>query len=200
MRIISDAGVFAATGSPVYTTHMASSQLSVGTYSIPRGGADDQSPHAEDEIYVVTSGQAGFEGPWGRVSVGPGAVLFVPAGEAHRFVDVTEDLALLVIFAPPYSGEDLSSGCLGWRVAGGGPGGAEQPSAASRRPHPSHSHQSPRRRDPPAATMRRFAASRRVWRRIRMVVLREAGILRVIQPLRHPGSGTRTRYDPAPQR
>ena len=136
MRIISDAGVFAATGSPVYTTHMASSQLSVGTYSIPRGGVDDQSPHAEDEIYVVTSGQAGFEGPWGRVSVGPGAVLFVPAGEAHRFVDVTEDLALLVIFAPPYSGEDLSSGCLGWRASGGARRAADLAGPSSRRRRP----------------------------------------------------------------
>jgi mannose-6-phosphate isomerase-like protein (cupin superfamily) len=106
MQLISAAGVFAASGEPVYVTHMASSQLSVGTYSIPRGGVDDQSPHAEDEIYVVTSGQAGFEGPWGRVVVGPGSVLYVPAGEEHRFVDVTEDLTLLVIFAPPYSGED----------------------------------------------------------------------------------------------
>jgi hypothetical protein len=26
----------------------------------------------------------------------------VPAGEAHQFTDVTSDLALLVIFAPPY--------------------------------------------------------------------------------------------------
>jgi mannose-6-phosphate isomerase-like protein (cupin superfamily) len=106
MQVISGAGVFAASGSPVYVTHMASSQLSVGTYSIPRGGVDDQSPHAEDEIYVVMSGRAGFEGPWGRAPAGPGAVLFVPAGEEHRFVEVTEDLTLLVIFAPPYSGED----------------------------------------------------------------------------------------------
>jgi mannose-6-phosphate isomerase-like protein (cupin superfamily) len=106
MQLISAAGVFAASGEPVYVTHMARSQLSVGTYSIPRGGVDDQSPHAEDEIYVVTAGQAGFAGPWGRVVVGPGSVLYVPAGEEHRFVDVTEDLTLLVIFAPPYSGED----------------------------------------------------------------------------------------------
>jgi hypothetical protein len=36
--------------------------------------------------------------------VGPGSVVFVAAGEEHRFVDVTEDLTLLVLFAPPYSG------------------------------------------------------------------------------------------------
>jgi mannose-6-phosphate isomerase-like protein (cupin superfamily) len=106
MQIIADAGVFSASGSAAYVTHMASTSLSVGTYSIPRGGVDDQSPHAEDEIYVVTAGHAGFEGGWGRAEVGAGSVIYVPAGEEHRFVDVTEDLALLVIFAPPYSGED----------------------------------------------------------------------------------------------
>jgi mannose-6-phosphate isomerase-like protein (cupin superfamily) len=106
MQIISDAGVFAGSSSPVYVTQMASAQLSVGTYSIPAGGVDDQSPHAEDEIYVVTSGRSGFEGPWGRADVGAGSVIYVPASEEHRFVDVTEDLTLLVIFAPPYSGED----------------------------------------------------------------------------------------------
>jgi mannose-6-phosphate isomerase-like protein (cupin superfamily) len=30
--------------------------------------------------------------------------LFVPAGEEHRFHDVTEDMALLVFFAPAYTG------------------------------------------------------------------------------------------------
>jgi quercetin dioxygenase-like cupin family protein len=29
-------------------------------------------------------------------------VIFVPAGEEHRFVDVSEDLALLVVFGPAY--------------------------------------------------------------------------------------------------
>jgi hypothetical protein len=29
-------------------------------------------------------------------------VVFVPAGEAHKFTDITEDLALVVIFAPRY--------------------------------------------------------------------------------------------------
>jgi len=29
-------------------------------------------------------------------------VIFVPAGEEHRFIDVAEDLALLVVFGPAY--------------------------------------------------------------------------------------------------
>ncbi|MGC5288560.1 cupin domain-containing protein [Micromonospora sp. DT231] len=76
--------------------------LSVGTYCIPVGGRDDQSPHTEDEIYVVTTGRARIVTPDGAAEVGPGSVIFVPAGEEHRFDEVTEDLALLVVFGPAY--------------------------------------------------------------------------------------------------
>ena len=78
--------------------------LSVGTYCIPAGGVDDQGPHAEDEIYVVTAGRARISTPDGAAGVGPGSVIFVPAGEEHRFVNITEDLALLVVFGPAYTG------------------------------------------------------------------------------------------------
>jgi mannose-6-phosphate isomerase-like protein (cupin superfamily) len=76
--------------------------MSVGTYRVPSGGLDDQSPHTEDEIYVVTAGRARIVTPERTAEVGPGSVVFVPAGEQHRFDEVTEDLALLVIFAPAY--------------------------------------------------------------------------------------------------
>ena len=52
----------------------------------------------------MTSGRAFIVTPDGKEPVGPGDVLFVAAGEPHHFADVTEDLALLVFFAPPYSG------------------------------------------------------------------------------------------------
>ncbi len=29
-------------------------------------------------------------------------MIFVPSGEEHRFTDITEDLALLVVFGPAY--------------------------------------------------------------------------------------------------
>jgi mannose-6-phosphate isomerase-like protein (cupin superfamily) len=106
MRIISGAGVYQrpADGTPNdFTEQLRVAALSVGTYSIPAGGTDDQSPHRQDEIYVVTAGRAVLEADTGRVPVGPGDVVYVPAGEGHRFVDVTGDLALLVLFAPPYT-------------------------------------------------------------------------------------------------
>jgi len=85
-----------------FTQHLVVPDLSIGTYSIPAGGVDDQTPHTEDEIYVVTAGRARLVTPDASVDVVAGDVLFVPAGEEHRFVDITEDLALLVVFAPAY--------------------------------------------------------------------------------------------------
>jgi quercetin dioxygenase-like cupin family protein len=38
--------------------------------------------------------------PSRAAQVGPGDVAFVPAGEAHRFVDILEDLSVLVVFGP----------------------------------------------------------------------------------------------------
>jgi mannose-6-phosphate isomerase-like protein (cupin superfamily) len=104
MLIIEGAGVWAP---PAGTTndwveHLRVPDLSVGTYSIPAGGLDDQSPHTEDEIYVVSAGRARIVTPDGTAEVGPGSVIFVPAGEEHRFDEVTEDLALLVVFGPAY--------------------------------------------------------------------------------------------------
>jgi mannose-6-phosphate isomerase-like protein (cupin superfamily) len=41
-----------------------------------------------------------FEAEGRRVAVEPGMVIFVPMAEEHRFADVTQDLALLVVFGP----------------------------------------------------------------------------------------------------
>jgi mannose-6-phosphate isomerase-like protein (cupin superfamily) len=105
MQIIEGAGVWTPppSGTPNdWVQHLSVPDLSVGTYCIPAGGLDDQSPHTEDEIYVVTAGRARVATPDGAAEVGPGSVIFVPAGEEHRFVDVSEDLTLLVVFAPAY--------------------------------------------------------------------------------------------------
>lgn len=84
-----------------WAEHLRVDALSLGTYSIPAGSVDGQEPHTEDEIYVVVTGRGAFEAGGSRVDVGPGTTLYVPADEVHRFVDVTEDLAVVVVFAPP---------------------------------------------------------------------------------------------------
>lgn len=105
MQIIEGAGQWAAPAAGAandWAEHFMVPALSVGTYCIPAGGVDDQTPHTEDEIYVVTAGRARITTPQGAAQVGPGSVIFVPAGEEHRFTDITEDLALLVVFGPAY--------------------------------------------------------------------------------------------------
>jgi mannose-6-phosphate isomerase-like protein (cupin superfamily) len=105
MEIIAGAGAWAEPPEGAandYVEQLRTPDLSVGTYRIPASGLDDQSPHTEDEIYVVTAGRGRIVTPSGEADVGPGDVIFVPAGEAHRFVDVTADLALLVVFGPAY--------------------------------------------------------------------------------------------------
>ncbi len=85
---------------PRYVEHLRVPDLSVGTYVVPAGAADPQLPHAEDELYVVQRGSGRLAGPDGTVDLAPGAAVFVPAGEPHRFVEVTEDLVVLVVFVP----------------------------------------------------------------------------------------------------
>ncbi len=100
MEILSDAGRFAAERDASYAEHLRVPDLSLGTYSIPAGADDPQSPHTEDEIYVVVSGRGRLWTPTHIADVGPGTVAFEPAGEEHRFVDVVEPLTVLVVFGP----------------------------------------------------------------------------------------------------
>ena len=74
--------------------------MSAGLYALPAGGTDLQRPHRQDEIYYVISGRAHFQADKEDREISAGSVLFVAAGVVHRFYDVTEELALLVFFAP----------------------------------------------------------------------------------------------------
>lgn len=85
-----------------------SADLSTGLYVLQAGEVDEQVPHTEDEIYVAVTGRARFETASGSVDVEPGTVLFVPANEQHRFVDVTETLQLVVVFGPAEGARDNS--------------------------------------------------------------------------------------------
>ena len=78
--------------------------MSVGLYVLGVGAEDRQQPHNEDEIYYVLQGKAQFRiienGASRDQHVESGTILYVPARLEHRFHDVTEELALLVLFAP----------------------------------------------------------------------------------------------------
>jgi mannose-6-phosphate isomerase-like protein (cupin superfamily) len=102
MRVLDGAGQYTDPGGEdvSWVEHLRVADLSVGTYSIPARGTDGQEPHTEDEIYVVQRGRATLETTDGNAEVGPGSVVYVPAHEEHRFVNVAEDFAVLVLFAP----------------------------------------------------------------------------------------------------
>jgi mannose-6-phosphate isomerase-like protein (cupin superfamily) len=77
--------------------------MSAGLYVLPPGATDTQRPHHEDEIYYVIRGRARFEAGSEDRPVSAGMVLFVAAEVAHRFYDIVEELAVLVVFAPAES-------------------------------------------------------------------------------------------------
>ncbi|EWG98212.1 DUF427 domain-containing protein [Halomonas sp. BC04] len=68
-------------------------------------GADYQTPHTRDEVYVVISGSGQFINGDTRQPFEAGEVLFVPAGVVHRFEDFTDDFATWVFFYGPEGGE-----------------------------------------------------------------------------------------------
>ena len=74
--------------------------MSAGLYVLPAGGTDRQKPHREDEIYYVVRGRARFVAGSEDREISAGSVIFVAAQVGHRFYDITEELALLVFFAP----------------------------------------------------------------------------------------------------
>jgi quercetin dioxygenase-like cupin family protein len=75
--------------------------LSMGLYRLKAGQADEQQPHTEDEVYLVISGRASFRAGGQEQAVVPGSLIFVERTVEHRFVDITENLTVLVFFAPP---------------------------------------------------------------------------------------------------
>ncbi len=74
--------------------------LSVGVYALSAGATDPQNPHAEDEVYYVLSGRAQIRVADEDRPVQAGSVVFVAARVPHKFHSITEDLQVLVFFAP----------------------------------------------------------------------------------------------------
>lgn len=78
--------------------------MSAGVYVLAKGASDPQKPHREDELYYVVRGQARMQIGSGAAAehteVKPGSVIFVEAEHEHRFYDITEELEILVFFAP----------------------------------------------------------------------------------------------------
>jgi mannose-6-phosphate isomerase-like protein (cupin superfamily) len=91
---------------------LRSSLLSVGLYILPAGGVDDQTPHDEDEVYYAVRGRATIHVAGSEHPVKPGSLLFVPAGAVHRFHDISEELVLVVFWAPPEGSVAAQAGVI----------------------------------------------------------------------------------------
>ena len=79
--------------------------LEVELYA-PRG-SDPQTPHTRDEIYVVVKGSGTFVIGDKQTPFGESDLLFVPAGQPHRFENFSGDLEAWVIFYGPEGGERI---------------------------------------------------------------------------------------------
>ena len=66
---------------------------------------DPQTPHSQDEVYVVAQGSGEFVCGGTRQTLGPNEVLFVAAGVEHRFENFSDDFAVWVFFYGPEGGE-----------------------------------------------------------------------------------------------
>jgi mannose-6-phosphate isomerase-like protein (cupin superfamily) len=83
-----------------YLEFLREASLSMGLYVLPAGGVDGQKPHSEDEVYYIASGRGQIQVAGENRQVEPGSVVFVAARVEHRFHSISEDLHILVFFAP----------------------------------------------------------------------------------------------------
>ncbi|MFF8879445.1 cupin domain-containing protein [Streptomyces flaveolus] len=86
-----------------YLQFLRERNMSVGLYALDTGTADPQKPHEQDEVYFVVSGRASITVGLETTQVARGSVVYVPAGVAHKFHHISEDLRVLVVFSPPES-------------------------------------------------------------------------------------------------
>jgi mannose-6-phosphate isomerase-like protein (cupin superfamily) len=91
------------TSGQLFTKMMEHGSMSVEIYRPIK--TDLQTPHKQDELYVVISGSGESFNDGNRTPFKHNDVLFAAAGASHRFENFTEDLATWVIFYGPEGGE-----------------------------------------------------------------------------------------------
>ena len=84
----------------LYHEFFRAESLSLGLYVLPAGQPDPQRPHAEDEVYYVVSGSGVVQVDGEDRAVQAGSMVYVAHSVEHRFHSITEDLTLIVFFAP----------------------------------------------------------------------------------------------------
>ena len=66
--------------------------------------SDTQSPHSQDELYIIVRGHGDFYRDGKILDCKAGDLLFVPAGMSHHFENFSDDFATWVIFYGPDGG------------------------------------------------------------------------------------------------
>ena len=84
-----------------YLEFVRAPSLSCGIYTLESGAKDLQGPHDEDEVYFVIKGRARIRVGDEEEEVGAGSLIYVAATSEHRFVEIEEDITLLVFFGAP---------------------------------------------------------------------------------------------------
>ncbi len=73
--------------------------------SLPVVTATQQTPHTQDELYIIVRGRGVLIHDGKRDSFQSGDLLFVAAGCEHQIEEFTEDLALWRVFYGPRGGD-----------------------------------------------------------------------------------------------
>ena len=81
-----------------WTSFIKGENVLTGLYHLKAGDEDRQQPHDTDEVYYVIEGKAKFIADDQEILVSKGSVLFVKADVQHRFVEIEEDLVIIVFF------------------------------------------------------------------------------------------------------
>ena len=74
------------------------------------GPEDRQGAHTQAEVYFIVSGEGTFESGLTKGTFRPGDALFVPAGEAHRFLDADDALIWAAFFGARIDGTWVRDG------------------------------------------------------------------------------------------
>ncbi len=90
-------------GVKLFEQVMAHGSMSVEIYRPNK--VDLQTPHLQDELYVIASGTGEFFNNGKTSKFQSGDVLFVPAGIEHRFLNFSDEFSTWVIFYGPQGGE-----------------------------------------------------------------------------------------------
>ncbi len=89
-----------AAGEKLYLEFLRVPSMSMGLYVLRVGITDPQTPHGEDEVYYIVSGRGMIHVAGEDCPVEQGSIVFVKAYDEHHFHSITEDLQILVFFAP----------------------------------------------------------------------------------------------------